>query len=83
MIYPSELPLKEKVEECERRYAEQKFPCVFKLVENLSDATLDDMLEKRGYELVTSTTIMSMELSSQTFQKVDAVITEEPTDDWL
>jgi GNAT superfamily N-acetyltransferase len=53
-IYPSGMPIEEKVEACEDMYAEHGLPPVFKLTD-ASPAGLDEYLEARGYGIVTPT----------------------------
>lgn len=56
--WPSSLPLPRKVEECERRYAAQGLPALFKLTPEEPD--LDRLLERRGYRARTPTHVMTL-----------------------
>ena len=59
VIYPSRKEMAEKVEYCEKCYAKQGLPTLFKLTEY--DTELSDYLKKRGYEVVTPTDVMILE----------------------
>jgi GNAT superfamily N-acetyltransferase len=48
-VYPSTLPLDEKVGHCERLYAERGLPAIFRLSEPVMPAGLEDCLADRGY----------------------------------
>lgn len=82
MIYPSTIDLQTKVAFCEERYFLKHQPCVFKVTDG-SDEQLDGMLETGGYEIVTPTDLMTMDLRDKQFTPVDAIITEKPTTEWL
>lgn len=60
LLYPSSLPVADKVVFCEQMYQKQKLPCQFKLTE--LDTELNDFLEKRGYEVATPTDLMVCDL---------------------
>jgi len=59
-LYPSTLPLPEKVGFCERIYAAQGLPPVFKLTE-VSPAGLDAYLDACGYRVVTPSCVFTCE----------------------
>ena len=82
MIYPSTINLQTKIEECEKRYSEQKLPCVFKVTDG-SEEGLDGMLEERGYQVVTPTMLMIMDLQNKNFVSSDCIITPYADDEWL
>lgn len=82
MIYPSTIDLQTKVEECARRYFEKSLPCVFKMTDG-SEASLDAMLEEKGYQTVTPTDLMIMDLTDKQFVAKDSIITEHVTQEWL
>lgn len=58
-LYPSKLPLEEKVAYCEECYAKQGLPANFKLTEY--DTQLSDFLEKRGYKKCNATFLMVLD----------------------
>ena len=82
MIYPSTIDMEEKVEECEKRYSVNGLPCIFKVIDE--DAKiLDGILNDRGYEIVTPTDVMIMDLPNEDFLLRECIITENVTDEWL
>ncbi len=83
MLYSSELPIVGKIEECENRYKSSHLPCVFKVVEQLTDASLDEILESRGYKVVTPTISMSMNLTDKAYEQTNAIILDAPSEEWF
>ena len=59
VIYPSTIPVEEKISYCEKCYEKQGLPANFKLTEK--DQELSDLLAKRGYQIVTPTDLMVLE----------------------
>jgi len=51
MLYPSNLPIEDKVAYCEQIYASQGLPAIFKLI-NGSPVGFSDFLRARGYEAI-------------------------------
>jgi len=82
MIYPSTIDIHTKIEECERRYASRNLPCVFKITD-LSDDCLDGILEQRGYNVVTPTYLMAMELTGREFDRCECIFTDHADERWL
>lgn len=82
MIYPSTIDIQAKIEECEERYSKHNLPCVFKVTDG-SDTTLDSMLNDRGYQIVTPTDLMVMNLEDKYFEERECIITEQVTREWL
>lgn len=64
MIYPSTIDLQAKAEFCEKCYFDRQLPCVFKVTDG-SDERLDSLLEGRGYQVVTPTDLMVMDLADK------------------
>lgn len=81
-LYPSVIALNEKVEECEKRYFSHGLPCVFKVTED-NVQMLDEMLQDRGYEVVTPTDVMIADLTDKQFNVSDSIMTERVTEEWL
>ena len=82
MIYPSTIDINEKIEECEKRYSMCGLPCIFKVIDE--DAKIiDGILLERGYEIVTSTDVMVMDLTDKDFVSGECIITEQVTNEWL
>ena len=49
-VYPSRLPVEEKIAHCERVYGEQGLPAIFRISEHTQPPSLDATLAARGYE---------------------------------
>ena len=81
-LWPSTLDVNAKIEECEKRYARQSLPCVFKVTDG-SEPGFDRMLEERGYRIVTPTDLMTLDLRGRQFARGDCVITDHVTREWL
>ena len=80
-IYPSTISFDVKVPYCEEIYKKANLPCVFKLTEE--DTKLNEYLEVRGYEAVTPTDVMILDLKDKSFQKGTCAFSKEPTEEWL
>ena len=82
VLYPSTIPLEEKIDYCEKCYAKQGLPANFKLTEG--DEKLSDMLAKRGYKVVTPTDIMILDNLQNGDDQLykDCCFSDKP-DDWL
>ena len=72
----------EKVAYCEKCYAKQGLPTLFKLTEY--DTALSEYLEKRGYEIVTPTDVMILDLEKTDLaaDMSECVFAEKPQE-WL
>ncbi len=83
-LYPSTLPLEEKLTACESRYNAQNLPCVYKLTHAWDD--VDAALDGRGYTVVTPTYNMVADLStanlSATCPRAQLEFSTIPTDAW-
>ena len=60
MLYPSQLPLADKIDFCESAYSKQNLPTVFKVTP--ISANVDNILAERGYAVVTPTNLMTMNI---------------------
>lgn len=82
VIYPSRKGIEEKVAYCEKCYAKQGLPTLFKLTEY--DTELSDYLEKRGYKVVTPTDVMILDLEKTDLaaDMSECVFAEKPQE-WL
>ncbi len=80
-IYPSTISFDVKVPYCEEIYKKANLSCVFKLTEE--DAELNEYLEAHGYEAVTPTDVMILDLKDRIFQKGTCSFSVEPTEEWL
>jgi len=63
-LYPSALPLGEKVVHCERLYHARGLPAIFRLTSLETPPGLDDLLAERGYRLVDPTLVLYRDLAS-------------------
>ena len=81
-IYPSTIDLIEKIEECEKRYFENNLSCIFKVTDE-NAKMLDGILDDRGYDVVTPTDVMILDMTDKQFILGDCIITEKVTDEWL
>ena len=59
VIYPSTIPVEEKIVYCEKCYEKQGLPANFKLTEK--DQELSDLLAKRGYQIMTPSDLMVLD----------------------
>ena len=60
VLYPSSLDPIEKIKYCEKQYAKQGLPCIFKLTEE--DNELAEVLRSQGYSMVYPTDLMTLDL---------------------
>lgn len=63
-IGASILPLKEKIEYCERMYDRWNTPCIFK-INPVTDPALDGLLEKAGYHIEHDIFVMTADLGPE------------------
>lgn len=82
MLYPSTIDLQTKIKVCEEQYFAKQLPCIFKIIEGRNCA-LDEMLQKRGYKVVTPTDFLVMDITKKEFPRNACIITNEVTDEWL
>ncbi len=84
LLYPSTKPLEEKVVYCEECYKKQGLPANFKITE--IDSELSGFLKNRGYEVITPTDLMILDLQNTDFSEeikdCECIFTTEP-DNWL
>lgn len=82
VLYPSRLDMAEKVAHCEACYARQGLPALFKITD--CDTELGEFLLKRGYEVVTPTDVMILDLehTDPAADTAGCVFSEEPSG-WL
>lgn len=81
VLYPSTISFDVKVPYCEAIYKKANLPCVFKLTEE--DNTLNQYLEARGYNAVTPTDVMTLDLKDKAFREKTCVYSKEPTKEWF
>lgn len=83
-LYPSSRDLKEKVETCEKIYAENGLGTVFKMTPFAEPESLDPFLAERGYAVVDPVLIQTMELRRLRPPDIGTVeIKETITAEWI
>lgn len=87
-----EIPLEEKITECEKRYAQRNLPCTFKITE-ASPEELFNLLKEKGYSCNAETNLMKVSSEDEKFlsrcesivepEEVGVIITAKPDEAWL
>ena len=80
-IYPSEMPIEDKIKYCNELYQTQGLSTVYKLTP-LSLPILDEILAAKGYEKVTPTNVMTKTLTAPETFESKTIITEKIDSDW-
>ena len=81
-LYPSAIELHTKISECEKRYFSQGQPTLFKITE-ATGPDFDIILEKKGYEKISATYVMEMDLQDKTFTSGECILIDYPDGKWL
>ena len=81
VLYPSSIPIEEKVPVCEAYYRKEGLPARFKLTE--LDDELDRFLRDRGYRTAAPTDVMVKELHGEEPAAASCVFSEKPSEEWL
>jgi GNAT superfamily N-acetyltransferase len=82
-IYPSSVPLDEKLARCEAWYASASHPCTFKLTEASQPFGLDAYLEGRGYQRDSETCVHVLELPASPPVPDGVELVDRPDGDWI
>lgn len=83
-LYGSTLDLTSKVEECEKLYAANGLPPIFKMTPFVCPSHLDEVLMERGYTVVDPTSVQTVRLDTVPEPLAATVrVDEEPTLEWL
>lgn len=61
-VYPSRIPLGDKLAYCERVYRERGLPAIFRISAHTEPPELDGMLEARGYAMFSPTQVRAAEI---------------------
>ena len=82
-LYVSYDDTDEKIITCEKQYETAGLPCIFKLTDKNAD--LNERLEKRGYEKLDPTDVMTLKLDKNSFDTItEGFISDSTlTDKWL
>jgi ribosomal protein S18 acetylase RimI-like enzyme len=81
MVYPSTLDPQIKIAECEKRYFSLGLPATFKITGE-ADAEIEELLERRGYTVITPTRVMTAAISDGPVSG-DCELTRSIGEDWL
>jgi ribosomal protein S18 acetylase RimI-like enzyme len=82
-LYPSHLPLKQKLEYCASTYARSGLPCLFKMTEASHPAAMDDYLVDQGYARDADTLVKTRPLEAAVPMPDQVALFTEPADEWL
>ncbi len=81
VLYPSHIDPDEKIDYCEKQYASQKLPCVFKLTDG--DEALMERLVARGYTDITPSAVMRTEVFDVKMPQQEVEVFDQPVEEWL
>lgn len=77
----------EKIDECERLYAQRSLPCIFKMTSACCPGDLDEVLAGRGYSAFNRSLVQCADLRASglpaAFDADGMVATDHPTDRWF
>jgi ribosomal protein S18 acetylase RimI-like enzyme len=83
-LYPSTLPLADKIVACEGIYAAKERPTTFKVTSAADDVDLDQALDQRGYARVALTSVQLADLRSlATPTSNEVALSTELDDPWF
>jgi N-acetylglutamate synthase len=87
-IYPSTLPLEEKIAFCERMYRDQGLPAVYKITPACQPPMLDDVLAACNCRLEAHTSVQCMDLraykpAAESGRLTEFSFAEQFSDEWL
>lgn len=83
-FFGSSIEVNQKIDVCERWYAEKRLPIVFRLTPFSQPADLDQVLEKCGYRKADLTLVLYCDLKGQVAQPaLSFELREVALDDWL
>lgn len=83
-LYGSNLSPEEKIEKCESFYEARNQPVIFRIPSDESRASLDDLLNTRGYERVTPTIVQTLDLTALKLppNSSKVAVTNTLTEEW-
>ncbi len=82
-LYPSRLPLNEKIEACEGLYARLGLPCLFRVPDYLEGSTLVEALYAAGYTAFDPTLVLGQEVLKKPQNGPVPSIQEIPVAEWF
>jgi len=80
VLYPSNLPISDKVDYCEHFYAQLHLPAVFKITP--LSLELDAILEERAYRIVTPTHLMTAAITPTSAKGLASIIESGICETW-
>jgi GNAT superfamily N-acetyltransferase len=81
-LYPAQQDAVEKIRYCENLYSRERLETIFRLTTAADNASLDALLEQRGYEFIDPTRVLVRELEHASFT-TQPHFREVPRDEWL
>ncbi len=83
-LYPSSLPLDQKIDYCEQLYSAQGLAVVYKLTSAAVPSDLDARLDTRGYSMTESVIVQTCDLNAVELpSNPELQITSTVSDEWL
>ena len=83
-LFGSSMNAEEKIEFCERLYAEKEQPAIFRLTPLASPGDLDQILERHRYRRMDLTNVQHLDLRGQAIQAEPSVeLRDETVDNWF
>jgi GNAT superfamily N-acetyltransferase len=83
-LYSGRMALVTKVDVCERLYAAQRLPAIFRLTSFAAPPKLDELLESRHYRAIDHTFVMALNLRDRDMGALHNVpLTEDRLEEWL
>lgn len=82
-LYPSTIPLAEKIKTCETIFAGQGQPCLFRLSDPFTQPDLPQALKSAGYTSFDPTFVLGREIQFHDEQPENVTILEMPVTDWF
>jgi N-acetylglutamate synthase len=82
-LYPTTLPLHEKIHTSEAIYASQGLPCLFRVNEYIATPQLTQALQQAGYTPFDPTYVLGRDLVLGEDLHADLTILEMPAEDWF
>jgi ribosomal protein S18 acetylase RimI-like enzyme len=83
-LYVFSMEADEKVDICEKFYAEMDLPTIFRLTSISPSADLDQLLERRGYRKIDPTLVLHLDLSEHIFEPTpSALLRCEELEEWM
>jgi ribosomal protein S18 acetylase RimI-like enzyme len=82
-LYDSRGALAEKIDFCERCYAERGLPAIFRLTSCLAPPQLDQALERRGYRLLDPSLVLTADLRDRSPSEPALELRAEAVETWM